>query len=163
MSACFGLQATPDSYYAARAAFVRRISTPWLPSSYARLPHLLSGSSGISTVSRFPIRSISAFRLPEARHEPFQCFLLAEPLKFGCFLGLQATPVPFQASNSASGPPPILHPAPTQFTLVFLAFPGFVSGSSPNSFPLRFQRLCRPSAKFVTSQLVRILWSACYP
>lgn len=113
MSACFGLQATPDSYCAAFTAFVRRISTPWLPSTYARLPHLLSGSSGISTVSRFPIRSISAFRLPEAQHEPFQCFLLAEPLKFGCLLGLQATPVPFQASNSASGPPPILHPAPT--------------------------------------------------
>jgi len=39
MSACFGMQATPDSYCSAFAAFVRRISTPWLPSSYARLPH----------------------------------------------------------------------------------------------------------------------------
>jgi hypothetical protein len=127
MSACFGMQATPDSYCAALAAFVRRISTPWLPSSYARLPHLLSGSSGFSTVSRFPVRSISAFRLPEARYEPFQCFLLAEPLKFGCLPGLQATPVPFQASNSASGPPPILHPAPTHSHWCFWL--------SPDSYP----------------------------
>lgn len=70
MSACFGLQATPDSYYAARAAFVRRISTPWLPSSYARLPHRFRGSAGFSAVLPLPIQWLSTLRFPRPGYEP---------------------------------------------------------------------------------------------
>jgi len=127
MSACFGMQATPDSYCAAFTAFVRRISTPWLPSSYARLPHLLSGSSGLSAVSRFPSVQFQPFGFLRLDMSHFNASFSLKPLKFGYLLGLQATPVPFQASNSASGPPPILHPAPTHSHWCFWL--------SPDSYP----------------------------
>lgn len=73
VAASSGLQATPDSYCAAFAAFVRRISTPWLPSTYARLPHRTSearptvfpdfsaSSLGRISILRFPGPDMSLY------------------------------------------------------------------------------------------------------
>lgn len=134
MAACFGLQATPDSYCAAFAAFVRRISTPWLPSAYARLPHRFPRFRRIFPgFLHFPFARSSTLRFlgSDMSHSiAFSRFCWWSP---SCWLGLPATPVPFQASDSA---PRLPTRAPTRCSPASLSFSRFRFGSDCAPFPL---------------------------
>jgi hypothetical protein len=64
VAASFGLQATPDSYYAACAAFVRRISTPWLPSTLpgSHIGHPRRGRAFWRISPLFPLVTVAILR-----------------------------------------------------------------------------------------------------
>jgi len=128
MSACSGLQATPDSYCAAFTAFVRRISTPWLPPPTPGSHISFQGSLGFSAVFPLSIRWLSTFRFPRPRHEPLHCFLFTLAAEVRLLTRSASYPCSFsgieQCLRAAT------YPAPGSYSIhagVLLAFPDFVS------------------------------------
>jgi hypothetical protein len=113
---------------------------PPTPGSHIHFPKLCWSFRG---VCHFPTRHV-----PRLGYEPHSiAFSRYSRLESGCLLGLQATPVPFQASNSAPWPPS--YPAPGSHS--FLAGLKQLSSSTfLESLQLRFL-LAVPAA----------LWAIC--